>query len=152
MESLRISAPGPIYIETSGLIYSVEHIEPYYSLLEPVWESARMGQLVVVSSELSVLETLVKPLRERNSTLKRVFMDMFDSDDVQLIPTTRAVWEDAALLRATAGLHTPDALHAAAAMHANCTAFITNDGDFRMVDDLPVVVLDDHIEDRSVVV
>ena len=65
---------------------------------------------------------------------------------MNLIPATLATWEDAALIRAETGLATPDALHAATALGAGCAAFITNDTDFRRVDDLPVVVLDDLVE------
>ena len=49
---------------------------------------------------------------------------------------------------AETGLKTPDALHAATAIRAECTLFITNDNDFRRVRDLPVVVLDDFLTDR----
>ena len=66
-----------------------------------------------------------------------------------LIPTTRQLWEEAARLRATTGLKTPDALHAAAAQHARCTLFITNDDSFRRVPSLPVVVLNDLFKEES---
>ena len=65
---------------------------------------------------------------------------------MDLIPATLATWDDAARIRAETGLATPDALHAATALRAGCAAFITNDNDFRLVDDLPVVVLDDLVE------
>ena len=65
---------------------------------------------------------------------------------MDLIPATLATWEDAARIRAETGLATPDALHAATALRAGCAAFITNDTDFRRVEGLPVVVLDDLVE------
>ena len=134
---------GPIYLDTSGFIYSVERIEPYRALLEPMWRQAQAGQFAIVSSDLAVLETLVKPLRDGDLIVETLFRSLFDAVEVNLIPVTRALWEDAALLRAETGLKTPDAIHAATALLAQCTLFVTNDDDFRRVEDLPIVVLDD---------
>ena len=145
MEALTLPSNGPVYLDTVGFIYSVERIEPYRTLLEPMWLEAQAGRFTVVSSELLVLETLVKPLREGDSTLESVFRSLFDADEVMLVPTTRTLWEDAARLRAATGLKVPDALHAATAVRAGCTLFVTNDSDFRRVQDLSVIVLDDFL-------
>ena len=37
-----------------------------------------------------------------------------------------------------------DALHAATALAAGCSLFVTNDTDFRRVPGLPAVILDDY--------
>ena len=134
---------GPIYLDACGFIYSLEHIEPYRTLLEPMWRQAQTGQFTIVTSELSVMETLVKPLRDGDPVLERLFRELFDSSEVCLIPATRALWEEAARLRATTNLRTPDALHAAAALHEGCTFFVTNDSAFRRVSGLSVAVLGD---------
>ena len=86
---------------------------------------------------------MVKPLRDGDTIVETLFRSLFDAIEVDLIPVTRSLWEKAALLRAETGLKTPDALHAATALHAECTLFVTNDDDFRRVADLPVIVLDD---------
>ena len=127
----------------------MERIEPYRTLLEPLWRQAQAGQFVVVGSDLVVLETLVKPLRDADTAVERLFRELFDADEAILIPTTRQLWEEAARLRATTSLKTPNALHAAAAQHAQCTLFITNDGAFRRVPSLPVVVLNDLLKEES---
>ena len=36
MGSLILPPDGPIYLDASGFIYSVERIEPYPNLLEPL--------------------------------------------------------------------------------------------------------------------
>ena len=97
------------------------------------WQRGQARQFVIVSSDSVVLETLVKPLQDADAAVERLFRELFDADEVMLVPTTRQLWEEAARLRATTGLKTPDALHAAAALHLQCTLFITNDGDFRRV-------------------
>ena len=96
-----------------------------------------------MSSDLVILETLVKPLREEDTVVEVLFRSLFDAKEVRLIPTTRLLWEEAARLRAKTGLKTPDALHAAGTLHAECTLFITNDNDFRLLENLYVVVLND---------
>ena len=146
MGPLTLPPNGPVYLDANGFIYSVERVEPYRTSLEPMWQQARAGQLDVASSDITVLETLVKPLREGDEVVEMLLRSMFDAHEVSLIPATRELWEDAARIRADTGLKTPDALHAATALSAGCTLFITNDTDFRRVDGLPVVVLDDLVE------
>ena len=145
MGALTLPDDGPIYLDANGFIYSVERVEPYRALLDPMWRQAHADVFNIVSSELALLETLVKPLREGNTVLETLFRRLFDANEVSLIPATRALWEEAARLRAVTGLRTPDALHAATALRARCTLFVTNDGAFRRVAGLPVVVLDDFL-------
>ncbi len=79
MGPLTLPAVGPIYLDASAFIYSVERVEPYRELLEPMWRQAQAGQFGIVSSDLVVLETLVKPLRERDTVVERLFLDIFDA-------------------------------------------------------------------------
>ena len=146
MGPLTLPTHGPVYLDANGFIYSVERVEPHRTLLEPMWRQARAGEFDVASSDITVLETLVKPLREGDEVVEMLLRSMFDAQEVSLVPATRELWEDAAHIRADAGLKTPDALHAATALSAGCARFVTNDTDFRRVEGLPIVVLDDLIE------
>ena len=136
---------GLVYIDTNVLIYGVERVEPYRTLLATMWERAQAGDFEIVSSESIVIEALVRPLRERNAALVRLLRDMFDADEVRLIPATRSHWEHGARIRADTGLKAADALHAATALQAGCDLFVTNDADFRRVEGLDVVILGDLI-------
>jgi predicted nucleic acid-binding protein len=149
MGTLTLPSTGPIYLDASGFIYSVERIEPYSTLLAPMWRQAQAGQFIIVSSELVVLETLVKPLREGDTVLEQLFHSLFHAREVQLISVTLSLWEHAARLRAHTGLKTPDALHAATALDTASTLCITNDRDFRRVAGLPVVVLADLLREQG---
>ena len=146
MGPLTLPTHGPVYLDSNGFIYSVELVEPYRTLLEPMWQQARAGEFDVASSDITVLETLVKPLREGDEVVEILLRSMFDAHEVSLIPATRELWEDAARIRADTGLKTPDALHAATALGAGCTLFVTNDTDFRRVEGLPIIVLDDLVD------
>ena len=96
-----------------------------------------------------VRPALVKPLRDGNTEIEMQYRELFESNAVRLLEASYAVFEDAARLRATTGLATPDALHAATALSAGCALFVTNDGDFRRVEGLPIVVLDDLLTGES---
>ena len=64
--------------------------------------------------------------------------------DLHLLPINQDVLREAARLRAAIpGLRTPDALHAATALIADCTLFLTNDAGFRRIPNLPLAILDD---------
>ena len=142
MGSLNLPASGPVYLDTNSFIYSVERIEPYYSLLSPLWSAASSGQFEIVSSELVLLETLVKPFRAQDGLLADLYRNLYRSREVRLIPATALLWEQAAELRARiVGLKTPDALHAATALDCGSKVFLTNDNKFRQIPNLQVELL-----------
>ena len=143
MGPLTLPFTGLVYIDASALIYSMERVEPYRTLLEPMWQGAQDGNLAIVSSPLLVLEALVKPLRDGNTEIEAQYRELFASNAVRMLDASHEVFEDAARIRAETGLRTPDAIHAASAMRADCALFVTNDTDFRRVEGLQVAVLDD---------
>ena len=145
MGPLELPRAGLIYIDSSSLIYSVERVEPYRSLLEPMWEQAQAGNLTIVSSPILVIETLMKPIRDGNTEIEAQYRELFASNAINLLEVSYATVEDAARVRAEARLKTPDALHAATAIRAGAARFITNDNDFRRVQALPVVILSDLV-------
>ncbi len=94
-----------------------------------------------------MIEVLVKPLRDGNTEIELQYRELFASNAVRLLDASYQVFADAARLRAETALKTPDALHAATALRAGCALFITNDTDFRRVQGLPIVVLDDLLKE-----
>lgn len=142
MGSLNLPGSGEVYVDTSIVIYGVEKVKPYAQLLEPLWSALRTGAVTLVTSELTWLETLVKPFRDGNTGLEQLFRDFLTAREVRLVPADLGLWERAAQLRPL-GLRTPDALHAATALEARCSRFLTNDPIFVRVAGLPVAVLKD---------
>ena len=39
MEPLNLPVGGLVYLDANGLIYSVERVEPYRTLLKPMWQA-----------------------------------------------------------------------------------------------------------------
>lgn len=141
MGTLTIPESSLVYVDTAIVIYSVEKIPDYFPLLEPLWVKLNVGTLKIVNSELTLMEALVLPLRNRNSGLIQAYERLLLASEIQAIPVTQAVLKEAAHLRASTNLRTPDAIHAATAISERCSVFLTNDADFRTVPNLPVVVL-----------
>ena len=146
MGVLTLPANGTVYLDANGFIYSIERIDPYRSILDALWLTVSAGQVKVVTSELTLLEVLVKPLKVGDATTATLFRTVLKhTPDVQMLPITQSVLEAAANLRATLGLKTPDAVHVATALLNNSMLFVTNDSAFRRVADLNVTVLSELI-------
>lgn len=140
MGALILPQSGSVYVDANTVIYAVENIEPYASFLAPLWTAAKTGQVAIVTSELTWLETLTKPLRDGDAPLELLFRAFLNAREVRMMPASLAIWEQAARLRGL-GLKTPDALHAATGMASGCSLFLTNDAAFTRVSNLPVTVL-----------
>lgn len=141
MGQLNIPDSSTVYIDTSVIIYSVEKVPNYDLLLEALWQKLQANEVRVFSSELTLLETLVLPLRSANVKLVNDYEQLLLSSNMQLVPIDLAVLREAARLRATTNLKTPDAIHAATALSEGCTIFLTNDSQFRTVPELFTIVL-----------
>lgn len=93
-------------------------------MIESELESHRDAEFCL--SDLTYLESIIKPLRTKDAKIKKLFDLFFERQTLLTMP--RAVYESAAKLRADfQTLKTPDALHLATATHHKCNEFWTND-------------------------
>jgi predicted nucleic acid-binding protein len=144
--ALTLPASGAVYLDANGFIYSIERIDPYRAMLDTLWLTVSAGQVTVVTSELTLLEVLVRPIKVGDATTATLFRTVLKhTPDVQMLPITQSVLEEAAQLRATLGLKTPDAIHVATALLNGSMLFVTNDSAFRRVTDLTVTVLSELV-------
>jgi predicted nucleic acid-binding protein len=139
-----LPATGAIFVDTNTVIYYVEKIEPYRSASAPLWDALNAGTQEVLTSDLTLLEVLVKPLRAGDVPLATLYRNLLlGTIGLTSLPIDRNTLEAAAALRAAVGLKTPDAIHAATALLAKATLFLTNDPGFKKVSNLNVAVLAD---------
>lgn len=146
MGALSLPASGLVYLDANPVIYSVEKHPVYWPLLQPLWQAAKVKAVEIISSDLALMETLVGPLKSGNAALALAYEQLYQQAQTRLLPITHPILREAAQLRATTRLKTPDALHAATARQAGCVLFVTNDPDFRGVASLPLVILDDLLK------
>jgi predicted nucleic acid-binding protein len=134
-----------IYFDTAPIIYSVEKHDDYWHLLLPLWRSLKSQEIAIVTSELTLLETLIQPIRQSNQTLITAYETLLTKTEINVFPITRDVLREAANLRAKQNFKTPDAIHSATAAAANCTYFLTNDSAFQRLSSLQVIVLSELV-------
>jgi len=96
--------------------------------------------VTVISRELVILETLVKPRRDENRVKVKPFREFLNTPEVWLIPTTRESWEPAAYWRAKYALHTPDAIHVATAGFPSLAWLVTNEVALKKIKALPLLL------------
>jgi predicted nucleic acid-binding protein len=138
-----LPSSGLVYFDANPVIYSVEKHPVYGPLLQPLWQAAQAKTIEIVSSDLVLLETLVAPFIAGDTALANAYEQLFQQAQTRLLPITQTILRQAARLRATTKLKTPDALHAATAFDAGCVLFVTNDMAFRLVASLPLAILAD---------
>jgi hypothetical protein len=91
MGQLNLPPSSLIYLDTVAIIYSLERFPDYAILLDPMWQQLRSGEISIVTSELAVLETLVIPIRQANTSLIRRYETLLFSSEISLIPITQTI-------------------------------------------------------------
>jgi predicted nucleic acid-binding protein len=138
---------GPLGLDSSIFIYYIEENPRYIAALDPVFDALTEGRLKAVTSALTLLETLVVPLRAGNEVLARQYQRFLTrSESLLVVPLDFGILRAAAYVRATARLKTPDALQVASALSAECTAFLSNDSRISPLPGLRILQLEDYIE------
>lgn len=118
-----------VYFDTNIFIYFLQNDERFIERCAPFFEAVENGEIIGVSGDITIAELLVKPIRENDvvniEKIKSIFgaNGFFDS-----ISHDRETMELAAHIRATQNLKMIDAIHAATAIRAKCSHFITHDG------------------------
>ncbi|GFE71680.1 PIN domain-containing protein [Chroococcus sp. FPU101] len=146
MGQLNLPSNAKVYIDSAILIYSVEAHPDYRELLRPLWLSLQASEIEVISSELSLMEVLIVPLKNNDSALVNDYRELMLNGEMQLIPINSTILTQAAQLRATTNLRTPDAIHVATALNTGSTMFLSNDRRIRQVPNLSIIVLQDVLE------
>lgn len=145
MGRLTFPRGSRVYLDTAPIIYSVEEHEAYWPALKPLWDFLNEGEIEVVTSELSLLESLVLPIRNEDTNLAAGYETLLTSSQVEMVPLALPVLRTAAKLRAEQNLKTPDAIHAATAQLSNCTHLVSNDTGFRRLATIEIIILSDLV-------
>jgi hypothetical protein len=96
MGTLNLPATGLVYVDTGPVIYSVEKDPDLYPLMLPLWQAMKAGRIEVASSSLTLLETLVIPIKQNDSILIGAYEGLLTNSEMHLIPITTDILRKAA--------------------------------------------------------
>jgi predicted nucleic acid-binding protein len=121
-----------VYLDANIIIYVVEGLADYADNLRALLAAMDNAEIVSVTSELTLAETLVKPMRDGEARIQQAYKDFLrPTAAFEVVPISREILESAARLRATTSLKLPDAIHRATAQQHSCDSFLTNDSRFK---------------------
>src|SRR5262245_64686788 len=121
-----------VYADANIIIYAVEGFVAYLDQIRALMTAMNTGEIIVVTSELTLAEVLVKPLKDQNPAIQHAYKAFLAPTQVlEVVPISRDILEEAAQWRATTKLKLPDAIHLATALRSKCDSFLTNDDVFR---------------------
>ena len=144
MGEIKLPSGQKIMLDTAPLIYYIENIEPYASSLQSLFDAISTGRNMAVTSVVTLIEVLTKPIRDGRSDLAERFrMYLTSSGNLELVSVTQEIGEQAALLRAKYGLRIPDAIQVATALISGSSILLTNDKSLKKVIEVDVLILKD---------
>jgi predicted nucleic acid-binding protein len=130
VELVAPDRPIRIYLDANVFISSVEG--PSTALVYLV-EQASAGLAALYTSELTLAEVLVVPLKKARRELVDLYESMLVSGEIpSVIPVDRDVLRASAELRATVGNKGGDAIHVATALRHGCDYFVSSDKRIRL--------------------
>jgi len=132
-----------IFLDTSVFVYQLEANPKYVGFTDRIFAWLEQPGHTAATSTITMMELLVQPYRDSAEQRVNEFYALLATyPNLDWIAADLAIADTAARIRATHRLRTPDALLAATAIHAQATAFITNDQVFERVDAFKTILLD----------
>lgn len=139
-----------VYFDTNSIIYFMEQVAPFYEIVSPIFDEIGLDNIRAFTSELTLTEALIKPLRDNNMPLVCDMKDLLlDPELFTLTKTNKKLFIHAAELGGKSGLRTADAIHFASAIENDCNYLITNDKKFKTQNGVQVVILSHYLHQQE---
>ena len=127
-----------IGLDTNVLIYYIEEHPVFLGKIEPIIDKIITGRATGITSYVTLLELLVKPMREGRFDLIEQYKQII-STQLEMVPLGDDVAIKAAELRAKYNIKTPDAIQLASVISRNGDVFITNDVRLGSVEEIEIL-------------
>ncbi|OQY47424.1 MAG: VapC toxin family PIN domain ribonuclease [Anaerolineaceae bacterium 4572_78] len=135
-----------IFLDTAPVIYYLEKNPYFFTTVEPIFKYIQSGNIIAVTSPITLAECLIVPIRMKNSELAQTYQKrIMHGKHTQFIAINGNIGLKAAQLTAIYNLALSDAIQIATAIESNCDGFLTNDKRLKRVSDLHVLLVDEII-------
>lgn len=127
-----------VYLDANVFIMAMEHVGARSDHAWWVLSSIEDGEIIGVTSELTLAEILVKPIERQSDATVEAYQEMITAaPGFEVRPVDRAVLVDAARLRAgRRSIKLPDAVHVATARTCGCAFFVSADERIAVPDEI----------------
>lgn len=133
----------PVYLDANVFIFALEGDPLFGAASATVLRAVEAGTIAAVTSELTLAEVLVKPLKLGRGDLVDRFLAAIGEGPIAVHPLSRAILLRSAEIRAVHGGRLADALHVATAIEAGCEPFVSEDRGIRPPPGLSLVPVAD---------
>ncbi|MBU4173591.1 MAG: type II toxin-antitoxin system VapC family toxin [Actinobacteria bacterium] len=136
---------GSIGIDSCVFIYLIENNPEFADFAEFVVSAVTEGRVAGIASTVTLMEVLVKPLRENNAELAALYEVMLKGmPNLSMNSVSVPIALKAAEIRAKYNFKTPDSILLATTAENGGEAFITNEPKLVKFEDLDVLILKDY--------
>jgi len=133
-------------LDTTPLIYFIEKNPTYHPLVRPFFVSLTDGEFVAVTSTITLVETLVHPIRMNRPRIAERYREiLLNIPQLTTYDVSPDIAQKAAEIRANHNIRTPDAIQLATALQAGAAFFLTNDLALQKFPEINVIVVDDLV-------
>ena len=142
----ELANASKVMIDTAPLVYFIEEHEKYLDILSDTFSKIDSGEKTGITSIVTLIEVLVKPLKDNNQKLVNEYQSILTaSRNILLVDITQNIGKKAAELRAKYNILLPDAIQIAVGIMNDADIFLTNDELLKKVTEINVVVLEEII-------
>ena len=116
-----------IYWDSMVFAYWIQSHPVYTKKIEKIVTSMNVRGDTLCTSTFTFGEVLTGPVKQKDTVLEQLVLDVFSGGDIELIPFRLKTAERFAQIRASLSVKPADAIHLAIAAEAAVDVFLTND-------------------------
>jgi predicted nucleic acid-binding protein len=144
MALMAIAAGSRVYLDANAVIYAIEEPRPPTDGQHDLLAAIDGGEIVAITSELTLAECLVSPFSNNDAKLAEIYcVFLTGTGRLEMWPIDRDILIAAASLRARLGNKLADAIHCATALAGRAGTIVTNDKRFRAPDSMRIALWDE---------
>ena len=133
-----------IFLDTAPFIYFFVRNPHYFPAMDMLFDRLYETDAQAITSIITYIELTTHPARQGKKQLVRKYRDyLSNSENISIFSLDMDIADHAVELRAHHHLKTPDAIQLGTAVACGADYIITNDRDWRRIEEIKVVMVGD---------